>query len=177
MKQHVTRWVPVGLALIVVVSVAARRQAAPPVAFVNLQILMEQTPGYQAARDTFQREYQAMEAEITQLRADFDSMVRAYDQQQVVLSPTAKTEKEAELRQFQERLTKRAQELDSESSQRQRELLSPLEDRVQAVIEGVRAERNISVVLDIGSSSNIVAADRSLDITGLIVDRLKTPQQ
>lgn len=177
MKHDVTRWAPLGLALALVAGVAATQQAPARIALVNLQVLMEQTPGYQEARQTYLQEFQAYEQEMTKLQAQLDSMVRAYDQQQVVLSPTAKTEKETEIRQFQQRVQTRAGQLDSLTNTRQRELLQPLEDRVQAVIEGVRAERNLAVVFDIAQPSNIVSADRALDITATVVQRLQTSGQ
>lgn len=178
MRHDVTRWAPLGLALVLVAGVAAtQQQPQARIALVNLQVLMEQTPGYQEARETYLQEYNGYEQEMTQLRAQLDSMVRAYDQQQVVLSPTAKTEKENEIRQFQQRVQTRAGELDDLTNNRQRELLQPLEDRVQAVIEGVRAERNLAVVFDIAQPSNIVSADRTLDITATVVQRLQNSEQ
>lgn len=177
MKHDVTRWAPLGLALVLVAGIAATQQAPARIGLVNLQVLMEQTPGYQEARDAYLQEFQGYEQEMTQLQAQLDSMIRAYDQQQVVLSPTAKTEKESEIRQFQQRVQARAGELDNLTNSRQRELLQPLEDRVQAVIEGIRAERNIAVVFDIAQASNIVAADRTLDITGTVVQRLQSSGQ
>ena len=45
---------------------------------------------------------------------------------------------------------------------------------VRGVIEGIRAERNLSIIFDAGSqTSNIIAADRTLNITDLVIQRLK----
>ncbi len=41
----------------------------------------------------------------------------------------------------------------------------------------MRAERNLAVIFDIGSPGNIVSADRSLDITQTVIDRLRAAQQ
>src|SRR2546422_4629005 len=49
---------------------------------------------------------------------------------------------------------------------RQRELIQPIQARVNAVIQGLRAEGNYALIFDADSpTSNIVAADPSLDIT------------
>jgi outer membrane protein len=173
MKSTLSRWAPLGLAAIVMITVAATQQRPSAIALVNLQVIMEQTPGFQEARSQFQTEYEGYQAEMQQLGNQLDSLVRALEQQSVVLSPTAKAEKENEISAFQRRVQARAAELDDLTDQRQRELLAPLEQRVQAVIEGIRAERDLAVVFDIGSTSNIVSANQSLDITIQVVNRLK----
>ena len=100
------------------------------------------------------------------------------DQQQVVLSPTARQEKQAELQGLQEQIQSRAAELQTRSGERQRELLAPLELRVQAVIDGIRAERNLAVIFDVASqSSPIISADTGLDLTDTVVQRLQAQQQ
>ena len=79
---------------------------------------------------------------------------------------------------MQQTLQQRASELQTRAQQRERELVQPIEDRVKGVIEGVRAERNIAIIFDASSQgSNIVAADRALDLTPTIVQRLKSPAQ
>jgi hypothetical protein len=58
---------------------------------------------------------------------------------------------------------------------RERELVQPLEDRVKGIIEGLRAERNLALVFNVSGPVNaIVAADRSLDLTPTIIQRLKS---
>ena len=172
MKQQLTRLAPLGLALIVIVGTAARQQAAPDIGLVNLGVLMEQTPGYQEAREQYVTEMEGYETEMTQLRATFDSMVSAYEQQQVVLSPSARTDKQQEIQQLQLRMQNRGTELEELAGTRQRALLSPLEDRVQTVIDGIRAERSLAVIFDVSQPSNIVSADPSLDITAMVASRL-----
>lgn len=175
MKNKVAPWAPFVLCFLVIVSVAATQQAPAPIAIINLQVVMEQTPGWEQARDGWTGEMKGFESELEGMRNSLDSMIRAFDQQSVVLTPSARTDKQAELQQYQQRLAERAQALQTRSEERERELLAPLEERVQTVIEGLRAERNISVIFDVASEGNpIVSADRGLDLTQLVIDRLKT---
>jgi Skp family chaperone for outer membrane proteins len=45
---------------------------------------------------------------------------------------------------------------------------------VNAVIEGMRAEGNYAFIFDVSSQAgNIVAADRSLDLTEKVIEKLK----
>lgn len=175
------RWAPAALIVIVLVGIAAtanQQQSAHRMALVNVSVVMEQTPGYSEARDSFQLERQQYQNEVERLQAQLDSTIREYDQQQVVLSPTAREEKMAQIRQLQQRLSQRAQELQIRAQERERELVAPLEDRVQAVIEGLRAERNLSVIFDVSApGSGIIAADRTLDLTATVVQRLRAQEQ
>ena len=57
---------------------------------------------------------------------------------------------------------------------RQRELLEPIQSRVTAVIEGIRAEGNFAIIFDITApGSGIVTADKSLDLTDRVIARLQ----
>ena len=98
----------------------------------------------------------------------------AFDQQQLVLSPQAREEKVTELRGLNDRVQARMQELQNQDLERQRELVAPLEQRIQAVIDGLRAERNLSIVFDVANpNSTIISADPSLDLTPLVISRLQ----
>ena len=58
---------------------------------------------------------------------------------------------------------------------RQADLVRPIMEQVQKVIETIRAEDGYSMILDVGSQASVVvAADKKLDLTDRILARLKT---
>ncbi len=182
-ESKMGRWVAVAaVALIVIVGIGASRapegaaqQQGSTVAYVNSDIILRQTPGYDAADSTMRAEMQVYQREIERLRQELDSAVSAFDQQSIVLSPAAREEKMNELRRLQERYNTRAQELQQRAGQREQELVAPLQQRIQAVIDGVRAERNISIVFDVASpTSGVISADPALNLTQLIVTRVRS---
>lgn len=165
----------VGLLLVLTAfTVQQQEPQQPRFGFVNLQVVIEQTPGYAAAESTLNNEIAGFRGEVQQLQQQLDSMIRAYDQQQIALSPSSRQAKEQEIRETQQRFQQRANELQTRIQQRERELVAPLEERVRAVIEGIRAERNLSFVFDV---TNFVTADRSLDLTTVVVQRLQSGAQ
>ncbi len=84
----------------------------------------------------------------------------AFDQQQLVLSPQAREEKVTELRTLNDRVQARMEELQNQDMERQRELVAPLELRIQQVIDGVRAERNLAMIFDSANpNSAIISAE------------------
>jgi Skp family chaperone for outer membrane proteins len=92
----------------------------------------------------------------------------------VVLSPTQRQAKRTELETKRQQVEQRAQELQQKAAQRQRELLVPLQGRVNGVIESVRAEGGYGIVFDVSApGSSVVAADRSLDLTDRVIQKLK----
>lgn len=171
------RWAFGALAVLLVAGVAALPQApqgASPIAYVSTQLILRQTPGFAQAESTFNAEMQSSRTEVEQLQRQLDSAVAQFDQQSVVLSPTARQERMTELRERQQRFEQRSSELQARMQQRQQELMAPLEDRIQRVIDGLRAERNIGVVLDVSSpTSDVVSADPTLDLTQVVIQRLR----
>ena len=55
-----------------------------------------------------------------------------------------------------------------------RELLDPIQTKVNSVIEGVRAAGNYAMIFDVSAPNNgIVTADKSLDLTQRVIQQLK----
>ena len=74
--------------------------------------------------------------------------------------------KRKELQGQQQKLEQRTQELQQRASDREKELLDPIQTKVNTVIEGVRAAGNYAVIFDVSAPNNgIVTADKSLDLT------------
>ena len=164
--------------LLAVLAAPMAAQAAPAqttrFGWVNSQLIIRQVPGYAAAESTLNADIAGYREEVQRMQTALDSVIRAFDQQQIALSPTSRQAKQREIQETQQRLEQRYNELQTQAAQRERELVSPLEERVKGVIEGLRAERNLMFIFDVGApGNNIVAADRALDLTAVVVQRLQ----
>jgi Skp family chaperone for outer membrane proteins len=148
-------------------------------AYVSTEVILRQTPGFAQAESTWNAEVSSYRTEVQSLQQQLDSALTAFNQQAIVLSPTARQEKQSELQRLNEQLQQRTTEYSARADERQRELMAPLEDRIQRVIDGLRAERNLAVVFDVAApGNNIVSADPVLDLTTTVVRRLTgSPQQ
>jgi outer membrane protein len=147
------------------------------IAFVNARQLLQQTPGYTAAESTFNHEVQGYRDEVQKMQHQLDSAAQAFEQQSIALSPAAKLARQKELQQQSQRLEQRSNELQQKAQQREQELMQPIQARINAVIQGLRAEGNYSFILDAEAvGGSIVAADPSLDITSQVLQRLKQSQ-
>jgi outer membrane protein len=156
---------------------AAQAQASAParIAFVNARALLVGMPGYSQAESTFTKELEGGRAEIQRLQAQFDSAAADFEQSQAMLSPTNRAAKRKDLETKSQALQQRNQDIQNRLGQRERDLLLPMQERLTSVIEGIRAEGNYAVILDLGAqNTGIITYDKSLDITDRVAQRLKT---
>jgi outer membrane protein len=153
---------------------ADQGNAPTKVGFVNIQAVLKQTPGYAKAESTFAKELEGYRTEVQKLQASLDSAAQDFDQQSVALSPTSRQAKRKELEAQQEKVQQRTQELQQRAAQRERELLEPIQQRINSVIEGIRAAGNYAIILDVSAPGNaIITADKSIDLTPRVLSQLQ----
>ena len=91
-----------------------------------------------------------------------------------MLSPTQRAAKRKDLQAQQQKLEQRTQELQQRAATRERELLDPIQSKVNSVIEGIRAAGNYAIIFDVSAPNNgIVTADKGIDLTQRVVQQLK----
>ncbi len=149
--------------------------AALKVAYVNTQAILRQTPGYAKAESTFTKEVAGYRTEVQKLQASLDSAASDFEQQSVLLSPTQRAARRKDLQAQQQKLEQRTQELQQRAASRERELLDPIQTRVNSVIEGMRAAGSYAMIFDVSApNSGIVTADKSLDLTQRVIQQLRS---
>jgi outer membrane protein len=153
----------------------AQQGGGAKVVYVNTQAILKSTPGYAAAESTFSREVETYRAEVQKLQATLDSAASDFEQKSVMLSPTQREARRKELTGQQQKLEQRTQELQQKAATRERQLLEPIQSKVNSVIEGVRAAGNYAMIFDASApNSGIVTADKSLDLTQRVIQQLKS---
>ena len=180
-ESTLARWAGFAILALSLTPSLARAQAAAGsgrIAYIDVRSIIQQAPDYPKAESTFTKEMQSLQKGVEKLQQQFDSTMSEYNKSAVVLSPSARSAKEKQLQTLQQTLQQQAGDLQTKAQERERELMSPIEQRIKGIIEGVRAERNIAVIFDISSQPNpIVAADRTLDITSTVLQRMKSAGQ
>ncbi|MGN6391488.1 MAG: OmpH family outer membrane protein [Gemmatimonadales bacterium] len=154
---------------------AAQQGGSVKLAYVNTQAILKSTPGYAQAESTFTKELQTYRGEVQKLQASLDSAASDFEQQSVMLSPTQRAAKRKDLEGQQQKVEQRTQELQQRAASRERELLDPIQTKVNSVIEGVRAAGNYAMIFDVSApNSGIITADKALDLTDKIIQQLKS---
>lgn len=165
------------LGLFAVAPLAAQTGSNVKIGFINSRQILQQTPGYTAAESTFEREVKGFREEVQKMQRQLDSAVQAFDQASIALSPAARQAKQKDLQSQQQRLEQRSTELQQRAQQREQELMQPIQARINAVIQGLRAEGNYAVIFDADAQGGtIVAVDPALNLTPKVLLRLRTAQ-
>jgi outer membrane protein len=148
--------------------------AAVRIGFVNAQALLRGMPGYAQAESTYAKEAQAAEAEAQKLRSAWDSTVAQFQQSSAMMTPSNRSARERQLQAQADTLQTKLRAIEARVDAKERELLEPMQDRLRAVIDGVRAEGNYALIIDLGGqfAAGIVAYDKALDITVRVAQRL-----
>ncbi|MEP6689964.1 MAG: OmpH family outer membrane protein [Gemmatimonadaceae bacterium] len=148
--------------------------AVPKLAYLNSQAILASAPGRADAEALFEKEMATYKSTLTKMQDSLKSMVDAYGKSEATLSaPARKTQGEAIQRKEQEYQT-RAASMEQQARQRESELVKPLMEQIQKIIEAVRVEDGYAMIFDVGGNTSvIVGADKSLDITDKVIARLK----
>ncbi len=146
-------------------------QAVLKIGYIDSREIVDKAPEAQTAQRQFEQEMQRIQSEINQMQTDFNAMLTAYQQQQGTMSEDARRAREQELSDQQQQYTQRADQMQQELEVKRAELVEPVMQRINVIIEEIRAEGNYSLIFDVGAGS-IIAADESLDLTEEVLRRL-----
>jgi outer membrane protein len=164
------------LALIVGAATAgsASAQATPKFGFINSAAILAEAPGRAEAENQFKTEMTAYQAQLQRMSDSLQTMAAAFDKEAPKLDSVTRVTRAKTIQDKEADYQNRAKTLDTQMQNRQAELIRPLMENLQKVIEQVRAEDNYAMIFDVASQASvIVAADKNLDITQKVLARVK----
>jgi len=158
---------------------AQTAQSSPPVSvkigYINSALLLQQAPGRAEAEAQFDREVGVYRQQIQRMDDSLKTLMTAFDRDAPKLDSATRETRRTSIGQREAEYQNRARGLDSTMQARQAELVKPIMERVQSVIESIRSEDGYSMILDVGAQASIVvAADKRLDLTDRVLARLKS---
>jgi Skp family chaperone for outer membrane proteins len=171
-------------ATLLVPAASALAQAGSPctngrVALVNSQRILGSIPEYVQADSLLGKDYEAYRADLAKQQAAFDSARVAYSDRATLLTAAQKAAEVKKLQDQNDNIQKHMADLEGKMQQRRAELEQPILTRVQDMLDGLRAELNCAIIFDVAAqgtqSSGIASADKSLDLTDRLIERLKVP--
>lgn len=176
MKGRAMRGSSLGIAVAMTLMCAVPAEAQlTKVGYVDTSAILAEFAPAQEARRVIEAALQGFRLEAQTLESDFRAAVDEFQQQQLTMTSTARTAKENELAQRQVSIQQRLQELQAQAAQREEEVLTPVTDSINAVIEAIRVEGGYAIILDRAQPS-ILAADPALDLTADILARLQVQE-
>ncbi len=141
-------------------------------AYINSNEIIAQAPGAAEAQATFEREMAGWNAQVEAMGDSLQLMVTQYEQQQVMLSPEARTARQQEINQKRMDFQQRTADLETMAQTRQQELVAPIYEAVSNVLVTLREEEQYTMIFDAAAGA-LIAADTTLDITAQVLQRLQ----
>jgi outer membrane protein len=152
---------------------ATAAPGTPKIVYVNSQKIIAQAPGRAEAEAQFQKEMDQYKAQVQKMGDSLQTLVADYQKVEPTLTPAVKATRTKDLRDRQQAYQQHVQQLEQTAQQREAELVRPIMEQINKIIEQIRAENSYSFILDAGSQAGVVvAADSSLDITDQVIKRL-----
>ena len=144
------------------------------IAYINSAQLLAQAPGRAEAEAQFDREVGVYRQQIQRMDDSLKTMVAAFDRDAPKMDSVAREARRTSIGQREAEYQTRARGLDSTMQVRQAQLVKPIMERVQSVIEAIRTEDGYAMIFDVGAQTSlVVAADKKLDLTDRVLARLK----
>ncbi|MBA2685664.1 MAG: OmpH family outer membrane protein [Gemmatimonadaceae bacterium] len=173
MRSHIRVATAVVALTISMAGLLAAQGTAPKIVYVNSQKIIAQAPGRADAEAQFQKEMNQYKAQVQHMGDTLQSQIADYQKNESTMTPAAKTAKEKDLTAKRNAYQQRVQELEQTAQQRESELVRPIMEQINKIIEQLRTQNGYSFILDAGSQAGVVvAADSSLDVTDQVIKRL-----
>lgn len=158
--------------LTIVFASTVQAQSAVKLGYIDSQQILNQDPVALEAQQQFEADLARYRAEVDQIGQELQGLIGQYEQQEAMLSEEAKTNRQEEIRLKQTQYQQRISELEQQAGLRQAELVEPVMERINAVIEDIRADGGYSMIFDV-AAQGIISADPDLDLTAEVVRRLQ----
>jgi outer membrane protein len=111
-------------------------------------------------------------AQVEAMGDSLQQIVTLYEQQQVMLSPEARAQRQQEINQKRMEFQQRTADLETMAQSRQQELVAPIYEAVSNVLVTLREEEQYTMIFDAAAGA-LIAADTALDITSQVLQRLR----
>ncbi|HEU4880394.1 MAG TPA: OmpH family outer membrane protein, partial [Gemmatimonadaceae bacterium] len=155
-------------------SASAQAAATPKFGFINSAAILAEAPGRAEAENRFKTEVAAYQAQLQRMSDSLQTMAASFDKEAPKLDSATRVSRAKVIQDRETAYQTRARDLDQQMQTRQAELIRPIMENLQKVIEQVRAEDGYAMIFDVASQTSvIVAADKSLDITPKVLARVK----
>ena len=117
------------------------------IGYADPEVIITYMPEYQTVQQQMAVEYRTSQEALQALAEDFQERVEKYQKQQPLLSVARQAEREQELAQLQAEIQTSAAAKDQELAKKQEEMMAPLLERVQTVIDEVAVEKGLDIII------------------------------
>ncbi len=163
--------IPSILAALGATGIQAAAQSPLKIGYINSQVIIAEDPGATAAQEQFRREMVPFENELQALETEIADLVSRYQAQQITLTANARRARADEISQKQQAYQERLAQIEAEAARRQSELVAPIMERINNIIQEIRSAGSYTFIFDV-AGGGLIAADESFDLTSQVQERL-----
>ena len=163
--------IPGFLAVLGFTAIQTAAQSPLKIGYINSQVIIAQDPAATAAQEQFQREMVPFESELQALEAEIADLLSRYQAQQITLTANARRTRQDAILQKQQAYQERMAQIEAEAGRRQQELVQPIMERINSIIQDIRNEGSYTFIFDV-AGGGLIAADESFDLTSEVMERL-----
>lgn len=144
-------------------------------AYVDSEYILKHIPDYTSAQKQLSAQSQQWQKEADAKFQEIDRLYKAYQADQVLMTPEMKKRREAEIV-GKEKAAKDFQRLkfgpDGELTQKSTALIKPIQDRVSKAVQAVAESENLDMIFDKNSEVMMLYANPRYDKSAAVITRL-----
>ena len=164
------------LAVLGTPGIQAAAQSPLKIGYINSQVIIAEDPAATAAQEQFLREMVPLESELRGLETDIADLIARYQAQEITLTANARRTRQDEIAQKQQAYQERMAQIEAEAARRQQELVQPIMERINNIIQQIRSDGSYTFIFDV-AGGGLIAADESFDLTSEVQQRLAAGAQ
>ena len=143
------------------------------IAFVRGQVLLNAAPGINERKALLQRETAYFEGEVSKMTDSLQKMQKAYQDAEPTLSPQTRETRRKVIEDQLQKFQKTTDSLKEVAGRRQDDVLQPILDAVNKILDAYRAEEGYAAIINLDDTPGVVTFDKNLDVTEALVARVK----
>ena len=168
------------LALALAAAPSIEAQQLVKIGYLDSGAVLRETPGAAEAQAQFQTDLQEIQAQIDAqvqtMQSEIEARIQQYEAQRATMTDAARQQAEQEITGMQAQYSQALQQLnaqaEAQAGERQQQLVQPIMDRINTVVDDLRREGAYSLIFDL-SAGAVLAADPALDLTSEVIRRLQ----
>lgn len=149
---------------------------AQKIGYVNMETILKSIPEYNQAQETLMELSESYRNEIESEYSEIEDMFNKYQSEKANLSARQRQERENEII-LREHAMKEMEDKyfgqDGLMSEKSKELMEPINEKVQAAINKVAENEGIGFIFDTMSLSGVVYKNEAYDLSEKIMNELK----
>jgi outer membrane protein len=166
------------IALLVVLSTGAMAQApthTQKIGFADPAYIFSQLPEYKQIENQMKTHGDQLQAQAKAKYTEYETKLRAYQQGAATMLDAVRRDKETELTQLQENISKFQEDARASLAKKEQDLMGPINSKIGNAIEEVAKENAYTFIINPqiqGSIDILLYGDEKYDISTLVLKKL-----